>query len=116
MSYRRLMVHRCTIRRRTGSAKDEYNNPIASPWGDSSTGVPCRLVPKGGTESEVPGETVIENFALHFLPSADLLETDRIKMTNPVFATELDVELVKPVYTRNGREHHKEVDVRRVKS
>ena len=73
----RLLIHRVTIQRTTGSNIDTRGLD-SDIWSDSSTNIPCRLEFLSETENREGRNTVIENWAGYFNGIVDLKASDRI--------------------------------------
>jgi len=73
----RLLIHRVSIQRTTGSNYDTRGLD-SDVWTNSSTNVPCRLVFLSEVESRDGRNTVVQNWTAYFTGSVDLKSSDRI--------------------------------------
>jgi hypothetical protein len=112
MGYTDLLIHRCTISRKTEGERDGYGEP-ASTWADLATAQPCRLTqPKGVTKTPVEGEYVEKLPVLFIGTSVTVTEADRIIGTTG-FTDTYDIQKVRPAYD-SGELHHYELDLKEV--
>ena len=73
----RLLIHRVTIQRTTGSSIDTRGLD-SDVWSNASTNVPCRLVFNSESENRDGRNTVIQSWTAYFTGSVDLKASDRI--------------------------------------
>jgi hypothetical protein len=73
----RLLIHRVTIQRTTGSNIDTRGLD-SDIWTDATTNIPCRLVFLSETENRDGRNTVIENWTGYFTGTVDLKASDRL--------------------------------------
>lgn len=114
MSFSDLLIHRCTISRKTEGEVDAYGEP-ATTWANLATGVHCRLEkPKGTTKLPPEGEYVEKLPVLYIGTTNAITEADRIVVTTGPTGT-FEIQKVRPYY--NGSElHHYECDLQEVAS
>ena len=118
MSFNSLLIHSCTIRRKSEGAKDSHGQPAIT-WNDLATLVNCRLNWKEGAE-EFEGKIVSVTRYWMFLPrSQDIREADRVtaiveKQTGAVVDSgTFHVTHVRR-YGGRKREHHREIRLKRI--
>ena len=76
MTYANLLIHRCTIQKRTSGTANEFDETPYS-WSNNQTDVPCRLVqPKGAITRLETGEHVERLPKLMLLPNVTIAEHD----------------------------------------
>tara|TARA_B100000212_G_C26918285_1_gene340904 strand:- start:90 stop:437 length:348 start_codon:yes stop_codon:yes gene_type:complete len=96
----RLLIHRVTIQRTTGSSVDTRGLD-SDVWSDVSTNVPARLVFINETESRDGRNTVVQNWTAYFTGSVTLKASDRIywNSENKYF----EINSVNKTFNRVGR-------------
>lgn len=71
-----VLRDRCTVRRFTAGAADNYGH-LAKAWADHLTGEPCLLVAGSGREFKVGAGVVVADYKL-LLRGIDITEQDRV--------------------------------------
>jgi hypothetical protein len=114
MALKDLLIHRCTVRRKTEGAADGYGEPAIT-WADLATAALCRLTqPRGTTRHPVTGEFVERFPTLYITTAVTITEHDRIVMTTGPTGT-FDILKVRWYYDADEL-HHFELDLQEVAS
>ena len=106
MSFDGLIYQTCTVKRYSVTGTDDYGNPVKN-WEDYLTNVACRLTTtKGdrGRELKSGAEVVIANYKLFIDKDIDIIEQDRVVMSDGI---QYEVLLVQEKQGMRGQ-HHKE--------
>jgi hypothetical protein len=96
----RLLIHRITIQRTTGSNYDTRGLD-SDVWSDVSTDVPTRMVFGNEVESRDGRNTVVQNWSAYFTGSVDLKSSDRIYWNDE--DKYFEINSVRKSHNREGR-------------
>ena len=112
MALKDLLIHRCTISRKTEGAADAYGEPAIT-WANLATAQLCRLTDPKGTEKHLVSGEFVERVPVIYLTTAvAITEHDRILMTTGPSGT-YNITKVRWYYD-SGELHHYECDLEEV--
>ncbi len=109
MTFATLLTSLCTIERWTAGGSTAFGNPVKV-WANHLVDEPCRLSDAKGRQRQ-DGTEVVQSDQILFIGAVDVTENDRVTVDgilyDIVFVDELEDSTV---------EHHKELDLVRVKA
>ena len=108
MSFTTLLINTCTVERFTSAADSAFGNEVKN-WANHLTDQACRLSSAKGREVQ-NGTEVTQVDEVLFMQDVDVTEADRVTVDGVLY------EIVHVTDKQDGTtEHHKELDLVRVK-